>query len=43
MTALSVAVVQGGPSTEAEVSRASARGVAAAARRANGSVAGLNG
>ncbi len=30
MTALSVAVVQGGPSTEAEVSRASARGVAAA-------------
>jgi D-alanine-D-alanine ligase len=32
--ALSVAVVQGGPSTEAEVSRASARGVAAALQEA---------
>lgn len=39
MTALSVAVVQGGPSTEAEVSRASARGVAAALQAAGHRVA----
>lgn len=39
MTALSVAVVQGGPSTEAEVSRASARAVAAALRAAGHRVA----
>lgn len=39
MTALSVAVVMGGPSTEAEVSRASARGVAAALREGGHRVA----
>ena len=36
--ALSVAVIQGGPSTEAEVSRASARGVAAALQQAGHAV-----
>ena len=34
MSALSIAVIQGGPSTEAEVSRASAKGVAAALQEA---------
>lgn len=39
MSALSVAVVQGGPSSEACVSRASAEGVAAALERAGHRVA----
>jgi D-alanine-D-alanine ligase len=41
VTSLSVAVVQGGPSSEAEVSRASARAVAAALREAGHRVAQL--